>query len=66
MELLKSYCHNFKELLQSVCHLLGVKKINTSGYHPQSDGLVEYFSSTLISMVPKCCEISEHDWDEHL
>ena len=25
----------FSELLQSICHLLGVRKVNTSGYHPQ-------------------------------
>ena len=28
-------------LMQEVCKLLGVKKLNTSGYHPQTDGLVE-------------------------
>ena len=27
-------------LMQEVCKLLGVKKLNTSGYHPQTDGLV--------------------------
>ena len=34
-------------LVQDICKILGVKKINTSGYHPQTDGLVEKFNSTL-------------------
>ena len=54
------------ELNRSMCDVLGVKKINTSGYHPQTDGLVEKFNSTLISLISKCCVISDYDWDEHL
>ena len=29
------------ELVAEVCRLMQIKKINTSGYHPQTDGLVE-------------------------
>ena len=46
--------------------MLGVKKINTSGYHPQTDGLVEKFNSTLISMIAKSCDVRDRDWDVHL
>ncbi len=28
-------------LVQEVCHLAGTRKINTTGYHAQTDGLVE-------------------------
>lgn len=45
---------------------LGVKKVNTSGYHPQSDGLVEKFNPTLINVIAKYCEKWNHDWDQHL
>ena len=48
------------------CQLLGVKKINTSGYHTQSDGLVEKFNSTLISMIAKSCDVHDRDWDVRL
>ena len=45
---------NFLSLLfHEVCKLIDTKKMNTSKYHPQSDGLVEKFNSTLISMLPK-------------
>ena len=40
-------------LVQEVCKLLGTTKVNTSGYHPQCDGLVERFNSTLINMLSK-------------
>ena len=45
---------------------MDVKKINTSGYHPQVDGLVEKFNSTLISMISKSCDVRNRDWDVHL
>jgi hypothetical protein len=44
---------------------LSIKKVNTSGYHPQSDGLVEKFNSTLTAMLSKVAE-SGKDWDRHL
>jgi len=54
------------ELVQNVCKLLEIKKVNTSGYHPQTDGLVEKFNSILIGMVAKVAEQSGKDWDRHL
>jgi transposase InsO family protein len=66
-QLLSDRGANFlSDLLQGVCAILGVDKINTSGYHPQTDGLVEKFNSTLINMIAKCCEVQQHDWDEQL
>ncbi len=67
VELLSDRGPNFlSELIQEVCKLLGVKKINTSGYHPQTDGLVEKFNSTLINMIAKSCDARKHDYDAHL
>ena len=53
-------------LVNEICQLLGVKKINTSGYHPQTDGLVEKLNSTLIGMISKSCDVANKDWDNHL
>ena len=39
------------ELMQEICKVLGIEKVNTSGYHPQMDGLVEKFNSTIIHVV---------------
>ena len=66
-ELLSDRGANFiSSLILEICKLLGVKKINTSGYHPQTDGLVEKFNSTLINMIAKSCDVKNKDWDVHL
>lgn len=52
-------------LVRSVCSLLGIVKINTSGYHPQTDGLVEKFNSILISTIAKSASKGD-DWDKRL
>ena len=66
-ELLSDRGANFlSTLIQEICCVLGVKKLNTSGYHPQTDGLVEKFNSTLISMIAKSCDVRDRDWDVHL
>ena len=66
-ELLSDRGTNFlSDLVREVCQLLNVKKINTSGYHPQTDGLVEKFNATLISMIAKSCLVSDRDWDTRL
>ena len=66
-ELLSDRGANFlSSLIQEVCRQLGVKKINTSGYHPQRDGLVEGFNSTVTNMIAKFCDTHDRDWDDHL
>ena len=44
--------HNFEsDLLKELCDLAQVKKIRTSGYHPQTNGQCECFNATLINML---------------
>ena len=38
-------------LMLDVCKLLGIKKLNTTMYHPQCDGMVERFNRTLKTML---------------
>ena len=65
-QLLSDRGPNFlSDLVLEVCSLLGIEKLNTSGYHPQTDGLVEKFNSTLIGMISKSFTRSD-DWDERL
>ena len=40
-------------LMKEVQQLLGLRKTNTTAYHPQTDGLVERFNRTLTSMLAK-------------
>ena len=53
-------------LLREVCEVLGVKKLNTTAYHPQTDGLVEQFNCTLTNMLAKRVERNGSDWDIQL
>ena len=38
-------------LMTEICSVLGIHKTHTTPYHPQSDGLVERFNRTLLSML---------------
>lgn len=40
-------------LVLDICKLLGVKKLNTTSYHPQCDGTVKRFNRTLKTMLRK-------------
>ena len=44
---------------------MGVKKVNTTAYHPQTDGLVEHFNRTLIDMLAKTTKAGV-EWDERI
>ena len=51
-ELLSDQGANFlSNLIQELCKILGMRKLNTSSYHPQTNGMVEKFNSTLINMI---------------
>ena len=66
-QLLSDCGTNFlSEVIQEVCILLGVEKVNTSGYHPQIYGLIECFNRTIIAMLSKCVKKHGRDWDTHL
>ena len=54
------------EILEEICKLLGIRKTRTTAYHPQSDGLVERFNRTLLSMLSTMIG-KQHDlWEEHV
>ena len=66
-ELLSDRGSNFlSEIILELCSLLGIRKINTSGYHPQTDGLVEKFNSTLQCMISKASDKNPTEWDKQL
>ena len=51
-------------LFQQVLYELGIKQITSSAYHPESQGVLERFHSTLKVMMRMYCYENEKDWDE--
>lgn len=53
-------------LMSEVQELLGSHRVNTTAYHPPTDGLVERFNRTLTAMLAKTTERGDNDWDQLL
>ncbi len=49
------------KVMSSLCELLGIDRVRTSPYHPQSNGVVERMHGTLKSVLGKSMS-SEKDW----
>ena len=52
--------------MKEIVKLLGIHQTNTTVYHPQTDGLVEWFNHTLTTILAKTAKKGSHNWDEHL
>ena len=52
--------------MAAVLHVFHVKKLNTTAYHPQTNGLTERFNHTLCTMLTHYTNSSQTDWDEYL
>lgn len=62
--LLSDRGQNFlSNLVREVCKLYSIKKLNTTAYHPQCDGLVERLNSTLCQTLSMFVSRSQKDWD---
>lgn len=55
---------NFEStLFKELCRLLDMSKTRSSPYHPQSNGLVERFNRTLLSMLSLFVNENQTNWD---
>ena len=54
------------ELIQDLCRIAKVKKINTTPYHPMSNGQCERFNKTLCNMLGTLSEEEKLDWKSHI
>ena len=53
-------------LMRDVCAMLGTKKLNTTSYHPECDGMVERFNRTLKATLRKHADKFGPQWDQYL
>ena len=53
-------------VIDKMCKILGVKKLWTMAYHPQTNGLVERLHQTIMTMIRKLGKDKKADWPGHL
>ena len=53
------YVHIFKE----TCKILGIRKVNTSSYHPSSNGMIETWHRSLHSGLSYFIDAANMNWD---
>lgn len=54
------------KLCRQVYKEMGIRKLQTSAYYPQGNGLVERFNHTLVNMLAMYTNDKQNDWDEWL
>lgn len=54
------------ELISQLCRFLHVRKIQTTGFHPQSNGRLERVHATIARMLSHFVNRHQTDWDEYL
>nr|XP_014426932.1 protein NYNRIN-like [Pelodiscus sinensis] len=54
------------KVMTELCKVLQIRKLRTSVYHPQTDGLVERFNRTLKWMLRKFSQDDPREWDKLL
>ena len=65
--LLSDRGNNFlSKLVAEVCKIFHIHTVNTSSYHPQTDGVVEKFNSTLCQYLSMYVAKDQKDWDEYI
>ena len=66
-QLLSDRGTNFlSKIVAEVCKIFHIHKVNTSSYHPQTDGLVERFNPTLCQSLSMFVSKDQKDWDEYI
>ena len=65
--LLSNWDANFmSNIIDEMCKLLSMKKLQTMPYHPQMKGLLERSHQTIMWMIEKLGEDGKADWPGHL
>ena len=54
------------DLIQDIVKISGTKKLNTTAYHPQTDGLTERFNKTIVQIISMYVSKDQRDWDEFI
>ena len=58
--------HFRNDLVDNLCHHLGIKHKYSSTYHPQTNGLTERYNRTLVETLAKISDKAETNWDNYI
>jgi len=65
--ILSDQAKNFNdELLTAIMDLFKIRKVTSSGYRPQTAGLIERLNQTLLDMLAIYTDRCQFDWDEFI
>ena len=53
-------------IIQELCEILGIQRLRTMPYHPQTNGLVERLHQMIMHMIGKLGEDKKANWPSHL
>ena len=54
------------DVVQELCNLFRVKRVHTSAYHPQCNGVIKRQHQTVIKMIGKLLQDEKVNWPKHL
>ena len=53
-------------IIEELCKILGIQRLQTTPYHPQMNGLIERSHQMIMHMIGKLGEDKKADWPSHL
>ena len=53
-------------VIEEMCKIFSIKKLQTMPYHPQTNGLAERLNQMIIQMIGKLEEDKKANWPSHL
>ena len=53
-------------IIEELCNIFGIKRLQTTTYHPQTNGLVERLHQMIMHMIRKLGEDKKANWPSHL
>ena len=66
-QMLSDQGRNFlSKVVKEMCDYFVIKKLQTTAYHPETNGLTERFNATLCQMLSVYCNENQTNWDVYL